>query len=223
MDDVLRLLILLGIAGAALTLIGGVAIWFMDETRRIRRSLKRVLGGEAHAWLVAHGRGRGVGFNLATNLIAVTWDAGAWCLIYRIDELIGCEVIADGQVAGRVYRGEARRALDSLGGAEQRVTLRMVFNDPAHPDFPLELWLPEDEDRRNGLLATEALAEANRWLARVEALLRRPLPVSARATPAPPPIAPPAVALPILADEDGDEEDEASEPFPPEDDDQMSA
>ncbi len=174
---------LLAVVGVALTLLGGAAIWYMDEARRIRRGLRNVLGGDPTALLVARGRGRGVGFNFANGRMAVAWDAGAWCLIYRIDELIGAELIIDGQVTGRVYRGEARRAVDLFGGAEKQVRLRLVFNDPAHPDFDLDLWLAGDEARARGKApsATEAVQEANRWLARTESLLRRlgPAPASA--------------------------------------------
>src|ERR1700757_2228796 len=103
MTEVGRLLISLALAGAALTLLGGGVIWSMDETRRIRRSLTRVLGEAPHAMVVARGRGKGVGFNFTSNQVAVAWDAGAWCLIYRLDELVGAELAVDGQVLARVY------------------------------------------------------------------------------------------------------------------------
>ena len=123
---------------------------------------------------MALGRGRGVGFNFTRNQVAVVWDTGAWGLVYALDELMGAEVIVDGLVVGRVHRGETRRALDAFDAVE-RVALRLVFDDPGSPDFILELWLPEDEGRRDELPPGEAIAEANRWLARIEALLRRPI------------------------------------------------
>jgi hypothetical protein len=54
------------------------------------------------------------------------------------------------------------------------VRLRLIFDDPRHPDFDLLLWVPDDEPRRDGWTAGEAVHEANSWIARVEALLRRP-------------------------------------------------
>lgn len=174
MDEITRLLALLGVAGIAVTVLAGVARWQMNETRRIRRGLKAVLKGDTHGFLVALGRGRGVGFNFTRNQVAVVWDAGAWGLVYALDELMGAEVIVDGLVVGRVHRGETRRALDAFDAVE-RVALRLVFDDPGSPDFILELWLPEDEGRRDELPPGEAIAEANRWLARIEALLRRPI------------------------------------------------
>jgi len=199
MGDLLRLLLSLGLAALALTLAGGGYIWSMDESRRLKRSMTRVLGEQAHALLIARGRGKAVGFNFTTNQLAVAWDAGAWCLIYRLEELVGAELIVDGQVLARVYRGEARRALDVMSGADTQVRLRLVFDDLRHPDFVMDLWLPDDEGRKGAMTAPEAVQEANRWLARFEAVLRRPLP---RRDPpladAPPPVvaAPPVVAPP---------------------------
>jgi hypothetical protein len=172
MIEVARLALLLGSGGVALTLVGAVAVWSMEETRRIRRGLKAILGGEPHAFLTAPDQGRGAGFNFTSNTLAVAWDLGAWGLVYRLDELAGAELIVDGQVVGRVHRGEVRRALDRIGALSQ-VRLRLVFDDLAYPDFDLDLWSTGNEHRRNAPTAEEALEEANRWLARTEALLRR--------------------------------------------------
>jgi len=217
MDEVTRLLALLGVAGIAVTVLAGVARWQMNEARRIRRGLKAVLKGDTHGFLVALGRGRGVGFNFTRNQVAVVWDAGAWGLVYALDELMGAEVIVDALVVGRVHRGETRRALDAFDAA-QRVALRLVFDDPGSPDFVLDLWLPEDEGRRDELPPGEAIAEANRWLARIEALLRRPIttrrpPLAATAAPAvtAPPAAveaPPPPPFRLHAEDDLEDEDE---------------
>ena len=211
MDEVARLLVLLAVAGAALTLLGGVVIWRMDEGRRTRRGLRVMLKGDTHGLLVARGRGRGVGFNFTQNIVACSWDQGAWGLVYQLDELVGAEAIADGQVVARVHRGEARRALDSLGGAEDRVALRLVFNDLTHPEFVLDLWLPTDDTRRDGFGPEEALEECNRWLARIEAMFRRPT-GSRTAFVAPPPstvapVAPPPSFLAAADDEAEEDED----------------
>ncbi len=195
MNDLTRLLVLLVVAGIAVTVLAGVVRWHVDEGRRVRRGLKAVLKGDVHGFLVARGRGRGVGFDFTSNEVAVVWDQGAWGLVYALDELMGAEVIVDRLVVGRVHRGEARRALDAFG-AEERVALRLVFDDPGHPDFVLDLWLPEDAGRRDELPPDESIAEANRWLARIESLLRRPSP-NRRASAAPEPI--PAVEPPPIA------------------------
>ena len=188
MNEWPRLFLLLALAGVVVTLLGSAAAWLMDEERRIRRALKRVLNGPAEAVIIARGRGRGAGFNTSTGLMGVAWDAGAWLLIYRLDELMGAEVIVDGQVVARAYRGEPRRALDQTLEHAARVTLRLIFDDPHHPDFDLDLWLAGDETRRRATSPGDAMQEANRWLARAEAILRRPIaPRVAAAMPGPAP------------------------------------
>lgn len=170
-----RLLLLLVLAGVLVTLLGSAAIWLFDEERRIRRALKRVLKAPAEAVILTRGRGRGAGFNFSTGLMAVAWDAGRWLLVYRLDELMGAELIVDGQVLARAYRGEPRRALDQSVEHAARVTLRLIFDDPHYPDFDLDLWLAGDEARRRATSPSEAVQEANHWLARAEVVLRRPI------------------------------------------------
>lgn len=194
-------LVLIAVAAVALAALGGAVAWYNEEGRRIRRGLRRVLRGESHAEIIAHGRGRGAGFNFTSNTMAVAWDAGAWCLIYKMDELLGVELIVDGQVAARAYRGEPRRPLDVLGGADKQVALRLVFDDPQYADFLLELWSAARAARR-GPDAADAVDEGNRWLARVESVFRRKQnPVTRVRAPEPPPHepAPPEARAPIPA------------------------
>lgn len=215
MTDMARLFLLLGIAGAAVTFLGSLAHWFLDEPRRIRRALRRVLKADPEAMVLAQGRGRGAGFSFQTGLAAVAWDRGNWCLIYRIDELTGAELIVDGQVAARVYRGEPRRALEQRVSSADQVTLRLTFDDPRNPDFNLDLWLRGDEARRDDWSPQAAIQEANRWLARAEAILRRPPAPAAAPVVAVPPSPPhetrvePAAEPPPWEDDEDDIEDDA--------------
>lgn len=212
MTDMARLFLLLGLAGTAVTFLGSLALWFLDEPRRIRRALRRVLKSEPEAMVLAKGRGRGAGFSFQTGLAAVAWEHGNWCLIYRIDELIGAELVVDGQVAARVYRGEPRRALDQMVSSADQVTLRLLFDDPRNPDFDLDLWLRGDEARRDDWSPQFAIQEANRWLARADAILRRPpapKPAPVVTAPAPPPpLRPRPVDEDPPWDEDEDQDDE---------------
>jgi hypothetical protein len=175
MSELWRLLVLVTLSASAVTFVGSAAIWFMDEERRIRRALRHVLRGAPETVIVAKGRGRGAGFNFTTNQAAVAWDSGAWCLIYRIDELMGAELSVDGQVIGRVFRGEQRRAIDQIVQQAAQVTLKLIFDDPRHPDFELELWQEGDQQRRESRSPADAIQEANRWLLRADAIVRRPL------------------------------------------------
>lgn len=203
MSELARLLLFVAIAGTAVTFMGSFAIWYGDEDRRIRRALRNVLKSEPEGVIVARGRGRGAGFSFSTNLLAVAWDRGGWCLVYRLDELTGAELLVDNQVMGRVFRGEGRRAIDHMSPQADTVTLRLVFDDPRHPDFTLDLWAPGDEQRRESRSAGELVQEANRWLARCEAIVRRPLPPRPEkaapatvAAPPPPPPPPPRQTTP---------------------------
>ncbi|KQY30121.1 hypothetical protein ASD21_13530 [Caulobacter sp. Root1455] len=181
MSELWRLLLLVTLSASAVTFVGSAAIWFMDEERRLRRALRHVLKGAPETVIVAKGRGRGAGFNFTTNQAAVAWDSGAWCLIYRIDELMGAELAVDGQVIGRVFRGEPRRAIDQIVQQAAQVTLKLIFDDPRHPDFELDLWLEGDQQRRESRSPADAIQEANRWLLRADAIVRRPLAPKAKA------------------------------------------
>ncbi|MFN9711734.1 MAG: hypothetical protein ACK547_01965 [Alphaproteobacteria bacterium] len=210
MDEAARLLTLLALVGGALTLAGTGMLWFLDETRRIRRTLTNALGSPPEPGLIVRGRGVGIGFNLPSNRVVVTWDRGAWRLDYSLAELMGVDLIVDRQVAARTFRGETRRPLDQLADPTEGVRLRFVFDDPAHPDFTLDLWQPGDDDIRGRLHADDALEEANRWMARMEALLRRPAaqaptaPALLQVRPTPSPVA--ARASPPLERDDMDED-----------------
>ena len=219
MSELARLLLFVAIAGSAVTFLGSLAIWYGDEDRRIRRALRNVLKSEPEGVVVARGRGRGAGFSFSTNLLAVAWDRGGWCLIYRLEELVGAELLVDGQVMGRVFRGEGRRAIDHVAPQAQTVTLRLIFDDPRNPDFALDLWAPGDETRRESKSPAELMQEANRWLARCEAIVRRPLPPRpVREAPETVVASPPRQAMPPVAvepDEDLDEDDDFHAPPPP--------
>lgn len=217
MSELARFLLFVAIAGTAVTFLGSLAIWYGDEDRRIRRALRHVLKSEPEGVVVARGRGRGAGFSFSTNLLAVAWDRGTWCLVYRLDELMGAELLVDNQVMGRVFRGEGRRAIDHVAPQADTVTLRLIFDDPRHPDFALELWAPGDEQRRESRSPAELVQEANRWLARCEAIVRRPLPPRPeRAAPAVAPAQTPAPSRAFVAPTFDDEpEDEVTAPPPP--------
>jgi hypothetical protein len=174
MSETARLMLMLALAGSVVTFMGSAAIWLMDPRRRMARALKRVLQGWPDAVVLSPASGRGAGFSFDSGLAAVCWDNGAWCLVYRIHELAGAELKVDGQVVGRVMRDEPRRTLDRVAGALEHVTLRLVFDDPRHPDFDVDLWTAGDQLRRETASPADAMVEANRWLARTEAILRKP-------------------------------------------------
>ena len=223
MHDLARLLLTLALAGTAVTFLGSLILWATNEERRIAAALKRVLNGPSEATILAKGRGRGAGLSVTTGLFATAWDKGDWCMVYRLEEVTGAELLIDGEVAARVFRGETRKALDRVPATAREVTLRLVFDDPRYPDFDLELWAAGDESRRDAPTAASCAQAANQWLARVEAIVRRPR--SAPVVSASPPPPAPKVAKraptppqedeapPPWDDEDDDEDDEAPDLF----------
>lgn len=225
MHDLARLLLTLALAGTVVTFLGSLILWATNEERRIGAALKRVLGGPSEATIIARGRARGAGLSVTTGLFATAWDKGDWCMVYRLDEVTGAELLIDGEVAARVFRGENRKALDRVPATAREVTLRLVFDDPVNADFDLQLWAAGDETRRDAPTAASCAQAANQWLARVEAIVRRPraAPVVSASPPPPapkvakraPPPPPPADdgAPPWDEDEDVDDPDDVPDLF----------
>jgi len=172
MAELLRVGLLVAMCAAAVVVAMGVGVAWLAEEPRLRRTFRAGLEGAPDAALIAHGTGRGVAMSLASGLIVTVWDRGGWRLAYPVEALLGAEVDIDGEVAARVMRGETRRRLDRPGAAQREVRLRLLFDDPRHPDFELTLW-PCRPTRHGPQIPREAAAEANRWLGRVEAILKR--------------------------------------------------
>lgn len=205
MNSLARLLVDLALAGVAVTFIASAFIWFGDTGRKLNRALVKVLKGQPDAVILSRVQGRAAGYAAQSGLIAVAWDGGDWCLVYRADELVGVELIIDSQVAAKAFRGEPRKALEQRSAAAGQVLFRLIFDDPKHPDFDIELWRYGDEQHKDVLTPVEAIAQANQWMARSEAILRRPAAASGAALPPLPVQTPIATAL-------------AKPPPPPEDD-----
>ncbi|MDB5440652.1 MAG: hypothetical protein JWM33_3079 [Caulobacteraceae bacterium] len=178
-----RTLLFLAFAGAAVTLVGSGVRWLRDQQSRIRACLVKGLGGRPDVMLV--GEGGGAAINFRAGLVAVAWDNGAWRLVYPLEELRGGELIVDSQVAARAIPGEARRVLDQVVSSAGQVILRLIFDDPARPHFDLLLYTAANEARRDQPSPAAAIAAANEWLARIDALQRRPVKAAAVARPEP--------------------------------------
>lgn len=174
MHNIVRFILVIGFAGSGATLLAGLWAWWNEEDRRLRRIARRALGGAPNAAIIARGRNSAAAFRLASGEVLVMRHGGASALLYPMRLLVGAELIVDGEVAARAVRDEPRRALDRIAGEARRVTLRLIFDDAAHPDFELDLWLAEDALRRDARPPAAAIQEARGWLARAEAILRRP-------------------------------------------------
>ena len=173
MDQAVRVLVLLLVGGAAMTALAAAAVWWLDPARRIARLLEKALGGSVDAVLAAPARGQGAALKLDTAKIAIVRDFTDAGLIFELNELIGAELIFDGQVCARAFRGEGRKALDRIDPDVSRVMLRLVFDDVRDPEFELELWTAADPPKP-GQDGPSAVQAARKWFARLEAVLRQP-------------------------------------------------
>jgi hypothetical protein len=164
------ILAILGVGGA-MTLFAAAALWWFEPSRRITRALAQMLGEQPDVVAAAPARGQGAAMVVDSQRIGVLRDLKDPGLVFGFDEWIGAELIFDGRVAARAFRGEPRRALDHISPEVGRVMLRLVFDDVRDPEFELDLW--SATDRPGGHDADSALQTARRWFARAEVVLRR--------------------------------------------------
>lgn len=176
MNDALRLVLLLVIAGVALTAVGGLLARYFDPQRRFLRYLRMALQAPPEGVMLDRGGGRALGFNIEAGRVAVLWDKGRKGLIYKMDQLMGGELMVDHQVLARSYRGEPRRPLDEIPTGSRRTTLRLIFDNPRDPEFELELWPARYGRGHEHPTPADAALAGRRWLASLESILRRPAP-----------------------------------------------
>jgi hypothetical protein len=172
MNDLIRIGLLVGATGVAVTAFASLLARRGNETQRLSRIILRVLEGQPDDQIFAKGRNAALAIRMEPPQVLVLAEGGAKARLYGLHLLIGAELEVDGRVVARAYRGEARRALDQVAADAQEVHLRLIFDDPRHPEFILELWTEGDENRRDATNPATEIREARRWLTRVEALLR---------------------------------------------------
>jgi len=170
MAEALRIILLLGLAAAALTTAALTLNWWMEPDRRLRRAMLKSLGRAAEVEAVSPLEGRAAGLDFEGGQVTVLWGRGAHGLVYGFEEVDGGEIIVDGHVVARIRRGEARKALDVMAPEAELVTLRLMFADARYPEFELALW-DASAPAQTGSPA-EALRLGRRWLSHLEALLK---------------------------------------------------
>ncbi|MFN3354013.1 MAG: hypothetical protein ACK4Z5_10430 [Brevundimonas sp.] len=169
--EALRLILLIGLAAAALTT-GVLALgWWLEPARRLRRAMDKAIGRVAEAEALSPAEGRAAALDFESGQALVLWDRGANGLLYPFEEVDGAELIVDGCVVARVRRGEQRRELDVMAPDAAQVVMRLIFADARHPEFELSLY----DVRVAAEISTppEALRLGRRWLSHVEALTRQ--------------------------------------------------
>ena len=170
MADALRVVLLIALAAAVLTTLALALSWWMEPQRRLRRAMLKALGAPPEVEALSPGEGRACALNFDVEQVVVLWANGAHGLAYAFEEVEGGEIIVDGHVVARVRRGETRKSLDILAPDAERVTLRLLFNDPRQPEFELALWNAHVPVQTSS--PGEALRLGRRWLSHLEALLK---------------------------------------------------
>jgi hypothetical protein len=170
MGEALRVILLVGLAAAALTTGALTLNWWMEPERRMRRALLKSLGVQPEAEALSPAEGRAAGLDFDGGQIAVLWDRGSHGLVYGFEEVEGGEVIVDGHVLARIRRGEPRKSLDVMAPDAEQVTLRLMFADARYPEFELALWNATAPTQTGS--PAEALRLGRRWLSHLEALLK---------------------------------------------------
>jgi hypothetical protein len=195
----LRLILLLAIAGAALAGIGAMLAQALDPQRRILRYLRQALGAEPQGALVDRSQGRGMAFNIEAAKVSVLWDGGRRGLIYRLEQLVGGEMMVDHRVIASVYRDAPPKRLEDIPASAHKISLRLVFDAPSDPEFELELWPARHGRNPQYRSPAEATQAGRKWLASLEAILRKPKP---RTLTKPAPLMPPDEDEPPWDDEE---------------------
>ena len=170
MGEAFRVILLVALAAAALTTGALILVWWMEPTRRMRRTLLKSLGVAPEAEALSPAEGRAAGLDFDGGQIAVLWNRGGSGLVYAFEEIEGGEIIVDGHVVARVRRGETRKSLDILAPDAEHVVLRLMFADARHPEFELALWDAAQPVQTGS--PGEALRLGRRWLSHLEALLK---------------------------------------------------
>jgi hypothetical protein len=193
MNDALRLVLLLVIAGLVLTAVGAVVARWLDPQRRLLRYLRMALEATPEGVMTDRGAGRAMAFNLNAGKIAVLWDKGRKGYVYAMDQLMGAEMMVDHVVLMRCYRDRPVMPLDEIPLSAHRGAIRLIFDNPRDPDYELEIWPARNSRGHEYASPADAVQTGRRWLASLEAILRRPTPRTLT-RPEPP--------TPILPDED---------------------
>jgi hypothetical protein len=187
LDSTPRFLILFTLGAVAITAAAMIHGWWMEPARRSRRVLAARLGGGLDAIALASHRGEGIALRISPPGIAVLRGPGDRGLAFGFEELLGVELMVNGEVRARVFRGESRRPLDVTRMTLEHLALRLVFDDLRYPEFELRLLEPDDAVEGS----SQVLDGARRMFAHLEAILRQPrtepAPAAVTASPAPPP------------------------------------
>jgi len=192
------LVILSAAAFAILVILYRIYETRVEQPKKLEDELKEALAGaKPEVESVEPVRKAAVAVSYAANKIVIIRDFGKKPpRIYTVDKLIGIEVFVDDKVVARVMRAGPHKMLDDMAPQVHKVAIRLIFDDPSHPDYVLVLWDPQTDNftaLAEGPRA--AMVTASRWFYHVEAILRSTIRPPRPVTGAPPAAAPVPVAI----------------------------
>lgn len=161
----------------------------VEEPKKLEDEIREAMAGaKADVESIEPVRKAAIAIAYNANKIVIVRNFGkAPTRFYAINDLIGIEVFVDNRLVARVLRSGPHKMLDDIAPQVSKVTIRLIFDDPAHPDYELVLWDPHDALTARAEGPRAAMETARRWFYHVEAILRRPAPKDIKA---PPPMAP---------------------------------
>ena len=150
----------------------------VEQPKKLEDEVKEALGGaRAEVESIEPVRRAAAAISYAANKIVIVRDFGKKpTRLYTINDLIGIEIFANDRVVARVLRSGPHKMLDDIAPEVSRVTIRLIFDDPSHPDYELVLWDPHDALTARAEGPRAAMDTARKWFYHVEAILRRPTP-----------------------------------------------
>ncbi len=190
MPTFLPALVILSAAGLAiLFILYRIYETRVEEPKKLEDEIKEALdGAKPDVESIEPVRKAAIAIAYNANKIVIVRDFGKKPRrMYAMNDLIGIEVFVDNRLVARVIRGGPHKMLDDIAPQVTRVTIRLIFDDPAHPDYELVLWDPHDALTARAEGPRAAMETARKWFYHIEAILRRPAPKDIKA---PPPMAP---------------------------------
>ena len=173
MGGAARFVLSLLLIAVAVTVAASIAGWWLAPARRTARALVRLLRARPDAVAISPERSKGLAISAMRGAVGMVRFAGDPGRLQPFATIRGVELMLDGEVRARAFRGEGRRPLDRIDPAENgRVTLRLALDDLSDPTFEVDLWRPADRPRP-GHDPTRALDEARAAYARLEVIVQR--------------------------------------------------
>jgi hypothetical protein len=189
----------------------------VEAPRKLEDEVAEALnGGKADVVSIEPARKAAAALSYLGNRCVIVREFGKLpTRIYTMAEMIGMEVFVNNKVSARIIRGGAHKMFDDIAPQVDRVTIRLMFNDPSKPDFELVLWDPNDALTARAEGPRAAMETARRWFYHVEAIIRKPLAeIEKELTPPAPPPPPEPAPKPPLHDHRPDTKDEDDTPPP---------